>query len=132
MAQQYYQKSADIQHFFASNFKVSNKVFVKAQFFRTTQPSKKLFKKYLRLYKIISQSGILLFTLCLLESMCSVHLVFHMSMLKPAMSNYFPKRTQLASTLVIINREPKYKISQIVDSIIDCQCICKLLYLAGV
>ena len=132
MAQQYYQKSADVQHFFASDFKVSNKVFVKAQFFRTTQPSKKLFKKYLRLYKIISQSGILLFTLCLLESMCSVHLVFYMSMLKPTMSNYFPERTQLASTSVIINRKPKYKISQIVDSIIDCQCICKLLYLAGV
>ena len=37
-----------------TNFKVGNKVFVKAQFFRTTQPSKKLSKKYLRPYEIIA------------------------------------------------------------------------------
>ena len=33
MAQQYYQKSTDAQHFSAPDFKVGNKVFVKAQFF---------------------------------------------------------------------------------------------------
>ena len=41
-------------------------------------------------------------------------------MLKPAMSNYFPERTQLASVLIIIDREPEYEISQIVNSEIDC------------
>jgi len=61
---------------------------------------------------------------CLLslpESIYSVHLVFHMSMIEPTMSNSFSERTQPASTPVIINREPKYKISQIVDFKIDCQ-----------
>ena len=37
-----------------TNFKVGNKVFVKAQFFQTTRPSKKLSKKYLRPYEIIA------------------------------------------------------------------------------
>jgi len=49
-------------------------------------------------------------------------------MLKPAISNSFSERTQLAPTLVIIDREPKYKISQIVDSKINCQWACKSLY----
>ena len=53
-AQQCYQKSTDAQCSPAPDFKVGNKVFVKAQFFQTTQPSKKLSKKYLGPYKIIA------------------------------------------------------------------------------
>jgi len=60
--------------------------------------------------------------------MCSVYLVFHVFMLEPAISNFFSERTQLAPTLVIIDRKPKYKISQIVDSRINHWWACKLLY----
>ena len=49
-------------------------------------------------------------------------------MLKPAMLNSFSERTQLAFAPVIINRKTKYEISWIVDSKIDCQWACKLLY----
>ena len=112
----------------APDFKVGDKVFVKAQFFRTTQPLKKLSKKYLRLYKIISQPGTLLFTLCFLESMYSVHPVFHVSMLKPTTSNTFSKRIQPALAPVIIDGKPEYEISWIVDSKIDHWWACKLLY----
>jgi len=76
VAQQHYQKSADVQRSPAPDFKVGDKVFVKAQFFRTTWPSKKLSKKYLGPYEIIAQPGTLSFTLCLPESMRSVHPVF--------------------------------------------------------
>ena len=93
MTQQHYQKSTDAQCSSTPNFKVGDKVFVKAQFFRTTQPLKKLSEKYLRPYEIITQLGTLLFTLYLPEFMCSVYLVFHVSMLKPTMSNSFSKRT---------------------------------------
>ena len=120
IAQQHYQKSANVQCSLAPTFKVGNKVFVKAQFFWTTQPLKKLSKKYLGPYEIISQPGTLLFTLQLLEFICSVHSVFYVSMLEPAMSNTFSKRIQLAPAPVIIDREPKYEISQIVNSKIDC------------
>ena len=60
--------------------------------------------------------------------MHSVHSVFHVSMLEPAISNTFSKRIQLVSTPVIIGGKPKYEISQIVDSKIDHQRTCKLLY----
>ena len=73
VAQQHYQKSADVQCSPAPDFKVGDKVFVEAQFFQTTQPSKKLSEKYLGPYEIIAQPGTLLFTLHLPESMRSVH-----------------------------------------------------------
>jgi len=60
--------------------------------------------------------------------MYSVHPVFYMSMLEPTTFNTFSERIQLAPALVIINREPKYEISQIVNSKINCQWACKLLY----
>ena len=128
MAQQCYQKSANARCFPAPDFKVGDKVFVKAQFFQTTQPSKKLFEKYLRPYEIITQPSTLLFTLRLPESMCSVHPVFHVSMLKPATSNTFSKRIQPAPAPVIIDGKPEYEISWIVDSKINCWQACKLLY----
>ena len=92
MAQQHYQKSADARCSPTSDFKVGDKVFVKAQFFWTTQLSKKLSEKYLGLYEIIAQSGNLSFTLHLPESMHSVHPVFHVSILEPSMSNTFSER----------------------------------------
>jgi len=49
-------------------------------------------------------------------------------MLEPTTSNTFSERIQLAPTLVIIDSEPKYEIFRIVDSKIDCQWACKLLY----
>ena len=127
-AQQRHQKSADAWRSPTPDFKVGDKVFVKAQFFQTTQPSKKLSEKYLGPYKIITQPGTLSFTLCLPESMHSIHPVFHVSMLEPATANTFSKRIQPATAPVIIDREPEYEISRIVDSKIDRQWACKLLY----
>ena len=117
-----------MRHSPTPDFKVSNKVFIKTQFFWTTRPSKKLSEKYFGPYKIISQPSTLLFTLCLPESMCSVHLVFHVSMLEPTTSNTFSGRIQPVPAPVIIDREPEYEISWIVDSKIDCRRACKLLY----
>ena len=127
-AQQRYQKSANAWCSPTPDFKVGNKVFVKAQFFQTTQLLKKFSEKYLGSYKIIAQPGTLLFTLHLPESMHSVHPVFHVSILEPTMSNTFSERIQPIPTPVIIDREPKYEISWIVDSKINHWQACKLLY----
>jgi len=62
------------------------------------------------------------------QSLCALFIQFSMSILELTMSNFFSERTQLASILVIINREPKYEISWIVDSKINHQQACKLLY----
>jgi len=44
------------------------------------------------------------------------------------MSNTFSKRIQLAPAPVIIDGEPEYEISRIVDFKINCWQACKLLY----
>jgi len=49
-------------------------------------------------------------------------------MLEPTTSNTFSERIQPVSAPVIIDGEPKYEISQIVDSKIDRRWACKLLY----
>jgi len=86
----------------------------------SNRPSKKLSKKYFRSYKIIFQPGTLLFTLCFLESMYSIYPIFYMFKLEHITSNSFPERIQLVPISVIIDGEPEYKISWIVDFKIDC------------
>jgi len=93
-----------------------------------TRPSKKLSEKYLGLYEIIAQPSPQSFTLCLLDTMRATYPVFHVSMLEPATPNTFQQRSEPLLALVIINREPEYKISKIVNSKIDHWRVCKLLY----
>jgi len=77
IAQQYYQKSANAQCSSAPDFEVGDKVFVKAQFFRTTQPSKKLSEKYLGPYKIISVPALFFRALSLLHRSPNPLLALH-------------------------------------------------------
>jgi len=49
-------------------------------------------------------------------------------MLKPATLNTFLECSKSSPAPIIINGEPEYKISKIVNSKIDCQKACKLLY----
>jgi hypothetical protein len=109
-------------------FKVGDKVFVKAKFFQTTRPSKKLSGKYLGPFDIISQVGPLSWTLRLPTTMHAVYPVFHVSMLEPSTPNFVPNRIQPPPP-VIIDEDLEYKISEILDSKLDKRWACKLLYL---
>ena len=60
--------------------------------------------------------------------MRAIHSAFHVSMLEPATPNIFQQCSEPLPAPVIIDREPEYKISKIVDSKIDCRRACKLLY----
>jgi len=60
--------------------------------------------------------------------MRAVHPVFHVSMLEPATPNTFQQRSEPPPAPIIIDGEPEYKISKIVDSKIDRRRACKLLY----
>jgi len=60
--------------------------------------------------------------------MRAVHPVFHVSMLEPATPNTFQQRSKPPPVPVIIDREPEYEISKIVDFKINCWRACKLLY----
>jgi len=54
LAQSRYQVLANSKRSSAPEFAIGSHVFVKAQFFHTTQPSKKLTKKYLGPFKVIA------------------------------------------------------------------------------
>jgi len=57
---------------------------VKAQFFHTTQPSKKHADKFLSPYEVIAQPGNHSVTLHLLDSLHAIYLFFHVSILEAA------------------------------------------------
>jgi len=129
-AQLRYQGPADAKRTPAPDFKVGDQVYVKAKYFRSTRPSKKLSKKNLGPYTIIAQVGSLSFMLRLPDSMRAVHPVFHVSQLEPAIPNTIPDRIQPPLPPVEVDGEPEFEISEILNSKVDRQRrTCKLLYL---
>jgi Chromo (CHRromatin Organisation MOdifier) domain len=128
-AQKRYQISADHRRTPAPDFQIGEKVFVKAEHFWTTRPSKKLSEKYLGPFDIIACAGSRSFTLRLPDHFRSVHPVFHVSMLEPATPNEIPDRVQSPPPPITIEGEPEYEISEILDSKIDRHYKCKLQYL---
>jgi len=125
-----YQGPADVKRTPAPDFQVGNQVYVKAKYFRSTRPSKKLSEKNLGPYTIIAQVGSLSFTLRLPDSMHAVHPIFHVSQLELAIPNTIPDRIQPPPPPVKVDGEPEFEISKILDSKVDCRHkMCKLLYL---
>jgi len=129
-AQQRYQGPADAKRLPPPDFKVGDEVFVKAKYFRSTRPSKKLSEKNLGPYPIIAQPGTLSFTLRLPDTMRSVHPVFHVSQLETATPNIIPNRFQPPPPPIEVDGEPEYEIAEILDSKVDRRRRhCQLLYL---
>src|SRR5258708_23385880 len=83
-AQERYQKNVDKHRVEAPELNISNQAYVKAKFFRTRRPSKKLSEKNLGLYDVIGKLGTHSITLHLPCQFCSIHPVFHVSQLEPA------------------------------------------------
>jgi hypothetical protein len=110
-SQEHYQQSADKNRIPPLEFKVGDKAFVKAKFFRTTWPSKKLSEKYLGPFDIISQVGPLSWTLHLPTTMYAVHPVFHVSILKLSTLNSISNCIQPPPPPIIIDEELEYEIS---------------------
>jgi hypothetical protein len=119
LAQKRYQGPADAHRIPTPDFKVGEQVFVKAKYFRSTRPSKKLSEKNLGPFEIIARPGSHSITVRLPDSMHSVHPVFHVSQLEPATPNTIPNRIQPPPPPVEVNREPEYEISEILDSKLD-------------
>jgi len=118
-AQLRYQGPADAKHTLALDFKVGDQVYIKAKYFRSTWPSKKLSEKNLGPYTIIAQVGSLSFMVCLPDSMRTVHPIFHVSQLELAIPNTIPDQIQPPLPLVEVDGEPEFKISEILNSKVD-------------
>ena len=129
-AQEAYKTSADVRRKTPPDFEIGSYALVKAQFFKTTRPSKKLAEKFLGPFEILAHPGTHSITLRLPDSMRAVHPVFHVSMLEPTSPNTIPNRIQPPPPPVIIDGEPEFEISEVLDTKIDNRRkACKLLYL---
>lgn len=120
--QSQYEEPTNKKHSVALDFKVGDRVFVKAEFFYTIWPSKKLTEKYLGPFEIIASVGTSnrAVILHLPDSMCAVHPSFHVSMLEPATPNEIPNWIQPLPLPVIIKGEPKYEIDILDTKIANC------------
>jgi hypothetical protein len=128
-AQQRYKRGADNRRIPPPDFKIGQKVYVKAQYFNTTRPSKKLAEKNFGPYEIIAQPGSLSYTLRLPPALRAVHPVFHVVMLEPAPTSNIPNRTDDPPPPVEIEGEIEYEIAEILDTKLDRRRRCKLQYL---
>jgi len=128
-AQRRYQGPADSRRMPPPNFIIGQQAFVKAKFFRTTRPSKKLSEKFLGPFEILAKAGSHSYTLRLPDTFRGVHPVFHVSMLEPSIPNEIPHRVQSPPPPVEVQGELEYEISEVLDSKIDRRRSCKLLYL---
>ena len=61
--------------------------------------------------------------------MRAIHPVFHVSMLEPSTPNLFPAQEAIPEPPVILDGEPEYETSEILDSKIDKRRKCRLQYL---
>lgn len=127
-AQKRYQVPADARRQAPPELDVGDEVFVKAQFIKTTRPSKKLSDKYLGPYKIVAKIGRQSYSIQLAESMRQIHPVFHISALEPATPNTIPNRIPEPAPPIEVDGEMEYEIDTIVDSKLDRRRKCKLLY----
>ena len=129
-AQQQYQGPADSRRSPAPDFQVGDQVLVKARFFRTTRPSKKLSEKFLGPYTIIAKAGTRSYTLRLPENLRSVHPVFHVFQLEPFALGTIPNCTQPPPPPIEVDGEAEYEIAEVLDSKINRRRRnCQLLYL---
>ncbi len=127
-AQSCYKIQADKCQNLAPPFKVGDKVFLSSKHIKTTCPTAKFTEKFLGPFEIISQPGSHSFTLKLLSDLRAIHPVFHVSQLKPVEENTIPNRTQPLLPPVEVDSEEQYEIAQILDSKLDRQFRCPLLY----
>src|ERR1700731_4392631 len=81
-------------------------------------------------FEVLSQVGRSSFVLRLPAHFRSVHPVFHVAMLEPEKPSNIPNHVQLPPAPVVIDGEPEFEISEILDSKIDKRRHpCQLLYL---
>ena len=104
-------------------------MYVLAKHMHTTRPVKKLSEKLVGPFEVLAKVGKQSYSVRLPDTMRGKHPVFHVSQLEPGTPNTIPSHVQLPPPPVIIDDEPEYKISEVLDAKIDRRRKCKLLYL---
>jgi hypothetical protein len=119
ITQQRTQISADAVRTPAPPFSIGDKVFLHAEFIRTTRPSRKLADKYLGPFEIIGAAGPALFVLRLPDGMLRVHPVWHVSQLEPVHESFFEGCLQPPPLPTEVEGEAEHEVAGILDSKLD-------------
>ena len=127
-AQKRYQVSADARRTPSPELKIGDQVYVLSKFINTTRPSKKLSEKYLGPFEVIGKPGSHSFLIRLPDHLRSIHPVFHISQLEPAVPNPIPDRTQSPPPPVEVDGTLEFEVEQILDSKKDQRRKIQLLY----
>jgi hypothetical protein len=117
--QQYYKAYANAHQMEAPDFANGSMVFVNSKFFRTTRPLKKLSDRYIVPYHVIKHVNPASVMVELPHTMKQVHLVFHVSMLKPYKPDPIPDQNPDPPLPVEMEDNVEYKVAHVVDSKLD-------------
>jgi hypothetical protein len=111
--QEYQQQYANTDCLLAAEFPIGSQAYVRTEFFCVTHPSKKLSDKMAGPFKVVAKHGTHSYSLQLPAPMCLIHPIFHVAMLKPAVTNTIPGRIQSPLLPETIDNEEHYKITTI-------------------
>jgi len=100
-------------------FRVGDWVYVCTDHIRTNRSAHKLAEQKIGPFPIISQPSPMSFTIQL-PSTIRIHLVFHVSQLKPECLNTFEDHNQPPPPALIVDGQPEYLINRIIDSKYNC------------
>ena len=128
-AQRRYQGPADRRRQAPPELAVGSKAYVLAKFLRTTRPTRKLAEKYVGPYEVLGKAGRQSYVIRLPDSLRTVHPVFHISQLEPAVENTIPNRIQSPPPPIEVDGELEYEISEILQCKRDERLACKYRYL---
>lgn len=122
LAQKTHRATANRRRIPAPAFAIGDKAFVKTdvlKHYQSLRPTLKFSEKFLGPFPIISRPSSHSVLLELPSMFSRIHPVFHVSQLEPHHENPFPGRTAPAPAPEIVNDEPRYEVSKIVDSKLD-------------
>jgi len=115
-AQYHYQIPVDKRRTPAPKIEVGNHVFILARFIKSTRPTKKLSEKYLGPFEVIGKPGTHLYLIKLPNNLCTIHPVFHILQIEPALLSNIPNCVNPPLPPIEIDSNLEFEVAQILDS----------------
>ena len=126
-----YEAATDHRRLPAPPFNVGTSVWLDARNIRTTRPAKKLDHKRLGPFTVTEVVSTHARRLGLPHTLRSIHNVFHVSLLEPAVTDAYPGQQPDLPPPIIIDDEQQWEVSAIVDSKSDRRVRGGVLYLVA-
>jgi len=84
-----------------------------------TRPFRKLSEYYLGPFKVMGKPSIQSYQVKLLQHLCAIDPVFHISQLEPAITSQIPNHENFPPSPIIVDNKLEYKIAKVLDLKLD-------------